>query len=132
MSKVKIAFSLYGDMLDPRIVSNTLHLNATNSWKKGDPLQDGDNLFQQEGCWQFSTDDIDSSDIGDQFQIIQQVVNPRKDKLKTLIASKGLFVRFDIVVKIIDKTPPGMTLQRDVLKLADELSAIFDFDIHVE
>ena len=132
MSKVKIAFSLYGDTLDPKIVSNTLHLNPTNSWKKGDPILGGNNLFKQEGCWQFSTDYMDSFDIGDQFQIIRQVVNPRKDKLKSLIKLNGFFVKFDIVVKVIDKVTPGMALERNILKLANELDATFDFDIRVE
>lgn len=123
---------MYGDKLDPRIVSNTLRLNATNSWKKGDPLPDRENLFRQEGCWQFSTDYVESLDIADQFQLIQQVVNPRKDKLKTLITANGLWVRFDVVVKIIERTAPAMTLDREILKLADELGAIFEFDVYVE
>jgi len=132
MTKVKIVFSLLGDTLEPKIVSNTLHLNPTNSWKKGDHVPGSDNLFRQEGCWQFSTDDMDSFDIGNQFQIIQQVINPRKDKLKSLIKLSGLVVQFDIVVKVMDKAIPSMTLRRDVLKLADELGAIIDFDICVE
>jgi hypothetical protein len=132
MTKVKIVFSLSGDTLDPKIVSNTLQLNATNSWKKGDQILGGENLFRKEGCWRFSTDYMDSLDIGDQFQIIQQMVNPRKDKLKSLIESNGLFVKFDIVVKVIDKAIPKMTLRRDVLKLANELGAIIDFDIRIE
>jgi hypothetical protein len=56
---------------------------------------------------------------------------PKLDKIKELIKSQALLCKFDIVIKIENGDTPAVHLQKEMLDLAHELGAEFDFDLYV-
>jgi len=132
MTKVNAIFSVFGDALDTTGMSESLKIEPTASWRKGDPLQSNKNVQRRDSCWQISSGYQPSFDIDEQLQNIYQIIFPKRIELREIMNQYSASAKFDVVIKIEDGQPPGMALNKDVLDLAHELGAVFDFDLYIE
>lgn len=127
-----VTFSLSSDELDPEILSRSLQMKPSASWRQGDIIVNRNGLQRKEGNWEISTGYQDSLDTGNQLQAIYSIIYPKREVFMELIRLHNLHAKFDIVIKVKNGETPGMSLERDILDLAHDLRAVFGVDLYVD
>ncbi|GAB1157139.1 DUF4279 domain-containing protein [Paenibacillus illinoisensis] len=128
-TNVKVEFSIFGDQFDPNIITNTLLINPTRVWLKGDSIRR--DLVRKETCWEIATDYEESLDINDQIDKIKALIQDHKDQVIKLIKQNNLKCKFDVVINIENNISPAMYLNKNTIKFVCDLEAEIDFDLYI-
>lgn len=128
-TNVKVEFSIFGDQFDPNIITNTLLINPTRAWLKGDPIRR--DLVRKETCWGIATDYEESLDINDQIDKVKALIQDQKDQVVKLIEQNNLECKFEVVINIENNLKPAMYLNKDIIKFIYDLGAEIDFDPYI-
>ncbi|MBY0216252.1 DUF4279 domain-containing protein [Paenibacillus illinoisensis] len=120
---------MFGDQFDPNIITNTLLINPTRVWLKGDSIRR--DLVRKETCWEIATDYEESLDINDQIDKIKALIQDHKDQVIKLIKQNNLKCKFDVVINIENNISPAMYLNKNTIKFVCDLEAEIDFDLYI-
>ncbi|MCU0354519.1 MAG: DUF4279 domain-containing protein [Cytophagales bacterium] len=125
--KIRFYIGLYSDTLSPDEISETLQLEPTDSWKKGDFTKYRRNLPQPSNFWAYGTEYEESWDINEQIRkVISQL---DRNKLRELTVDKGVQAILEGVIEIYDSAP-AIYLEKETIDFAYETGCSFDFDIY--
>jgi Domain of unknown function (DUF4279) len=134
-TQVKVYFTIYGDDFPIDYVTESLGIEPTNSYNKGEiivkSLKQNTPQFRKETAWQLCTDYQESFDVKEQMNQIlislknkAEVINQLKNKYK-------LKCDFSIVVIIENGETPGLHLDFELIEFANSIGAEFDIDLYV-
>jgi hypothetical protein len=128
MTKIEVVFSIYGDDLNPSLITEFLKINPTQNWRKGEKIR---NKVREESCWELSTGLVVSLELGEVFNRIYEILIPKFDSLQKLSKVDGTFMKFIIQIKIENNQTAGIFLTNDMINLAHSIGAEIDISTYI-
>jgi uncharacterized protein (UPF0333 family) len=137
-TQVKVFFSLYGDEFPIDYVTESLGIEPTNFYKKGDIVLrphkhnviSTKTQFRKETAWELSTDYQESYDVKEQ---MDQILKPLKSKVAIINHLKTKYkLECDISIVIIMENggTPGLHLDIKLIEFANSIKAEIDIDLY--
>ena len=124
-----VDFSIIGDDFNPDIITNTLLLDPTEQYLKGD--MNRRNIARKETCWSISTGYKESLYLSDLLEEIMVKFSGKEERLTKLREELNLTFKFLIVVNIVNNEKPAIYLDKSIIQFANNLQAEFDFDLYL-
>jgi len=127
-----VYFALTGDSFDPKIITDRIGIEPTESWIKGDKGKYNPRLNYS--CWQLSTDrGKEDIGIGKLVDIIISRLNDKIDIINHLKLELKLESVLEIVLDIDtnpDKTTPALGFDSVTIEFLYKTKTIIDIDIY--
>ena len=131
-------FTIFGEDFPIEIVSDSLRITPTRSYKKGDVIIREPNpyviytgtTYRKETAWEFGTEYEETFDFQEQ---IANVINQLKNKeniINELCSKYKLKCHFMIVIRINEGNTPAVTINNEFIKLANDIGAEIEFDLY--
>ena len=123
-----------GDTFDPNLVTQTLRVHPTETWRKGDCVYNNQGkctTLRQYTNWGYKTATLETLDIDEPIQILQKIFEDKVDSLLELKKQHNLSFSVDIVIEVENNEPPAMCLQGFVLFFSTALDARIDIDMYI-
>ena len=100
MTKIKLIFAIFGDLLNPKLFTEIAKLSPTSTWFKGDA-----NLFVHN-------------------------FTPHLEKVVRYIEENKLKTKKDIVVEIVNDEKPAMSFDKNFMGLVVKMNGEIDIDLY--
>ena len=137
-TQVRVYFCLYGDEFPVDYVTETLEIEPTKTYKKGDTIVRPYNPkvistkthYRLETAWELSTGYQESFDVGEQ---MDQIVRPLKNKVALINQLKmeyELQCKIFIVIIMENGDSPGLYLDNEQIEFASSVKAEIDIDLY--
>lgn len=124
-----VTLRIYSDSISPEEISNSLHMQPTDSTTKGEVVGIKTKKVRKHNGWFLTSDGIvDSKDCRRHFDYLADKINPFKDELKEL-KSKGCEIDISCFWSS-ENGQGGPTLSPKQLKKLSELEIEIWFDIY--
>lgn len=140
-TKVMTYFSVLGDEFPLEVVTDTLGIEPTETYKKGDIIErtNNPNLIstsnkirrRKETDWTLSTGYQESYDINMQLNTILKPLEGKTKELKQLKEEYSLEFLFMIVIQVENNETPAMYLQKNIIDFASIIQAEIHFDLYI-
>ncbi|MED0936027.1 DUF4279 domain-containing protein [Bacillus mobilis] len=132
-------FSATGDIFPLEAITETLSIEPTRTYKKGDVVARRDNpnlvftknLYRKETDWTLSTGYQESYDINNQLHVILKSLEEKTEQLKQLKKKYDLEFLFMVVIQVENNESPAMYLQKDIIDFASSIQAEIHFDLYI-
>ncbi|PEC55498.1 hypothetical protein COK56_06810 [Bacillus cereus] len=132
-------FSATGDIFPLEAITETLSIEPTRTYKKGDVVARRDNpnlvftknLYRKETDWTLSTGYQESYDINNQLHVILKLLEEKTEQLKQLKKKYDLEFLFMVVIQVENNESPAMYLQKDIIDFASSIQAEIHFDLYI-
>lgn len=137
-TQVMVYFSLYGDEFPIDYVTETLKIEPTKTYKKGDIIVKPFNpkvtstktRYRLETAWELSTGYQESFDVKEQMdQILGQLKN-KAALINQLKKEYELECQFSIVIIMENGYTPGLHIDNEQIEFANSIKAEFDIDLY--
>lgn len=128
-TNVKVEFSIFGDEINPEVITSTLKIKPTRQWLKGDHIRN--DLFRKESCWEISTEYEESYDINDQLDKIIDRISDKESEIHSLLKTYNAECKFEIVIQIENNEKPAMYITRERITFLNDIRASIDFDLYI-
>lgn len=129
-TNVRVDFRIMGDEFDINLITESLDILPSDSWKIGDEIRKTGKK-RAYTAWIYSTGYEETLDINTQIKKIESLFLTRTDTLCDLKKQYNLDFSIDIVIVIEDKEPPAIYLDHSIINFAAGINARFDFDTYV-
>lgn len=137
-TQVMVYFSLYGDEFPISYVTETLEIEPTKTYKKGEVIIRPHNpnvistktLYRKETAWELSTGYQESYDVKEQ---MDQILGPLKNKaaiINQLKTKYKLECKIIIVIIMENGDTPGLYFDNEQIEFANSIKAEIDFDLY--
>ncbi|WP_421829161.1 DUF4279 domain-containing protein [Larkinella sp.] len=127
-TKIKLVFSIFGDLLNPLLFSELTGINPSSTWLKGDTISNRINLFRKETCWTYSY--IETLYLEELLENFFQKFRPNLSKLSDYIKINNLETKVDIVVEIVNDEKPSLSFSNHFLDLVVKINGEIDIDLY--
>ncbi|PFS66651.1 hypothetical protein COK41_06750 [Bacillus cereus] len=132
-------FSATGDIFPLEAITETLSIEPTRTYKKGDVVARRDNpnlvftknLYRKETDWTLSTGYQESYDINNQLHVILKSLEEKTEQLKQLKKKYDLEFLFMVVIQVENNESPAMYLQKEIINFASSIQAEIHFDLYI-
>ncbi|MFE9077800.1 hypothetical protein COC58_13850 [Bacillus cereus] len=132
-------FSATGDIFPLEAITETLSIEPTRTYKKGDVVARRDNpnlvftknLYRKETDWTLSTGYQESYDINNQLHVILKSLEEKTEQLKQLKKKYDLEFLFMVVIQVENNESPAMYLQKEIINFASSIHAEIHFDLYI-
>ncbi|MFJ6211623.1 DUF4279 domain-containing protein [Lysinibacillus sp. NPDC092081] len=128
--QVKIYFSLFGDDFPIDDVTEKLEITPTDTYKKGDLIQNRSIFIRKETSWDLGTGYQFSLDVNDQLKQIIGMLQNKSSIINEIKEAYSLECKFFIVIKIEKGNTPALYLDKDIIKFASSIEAEIDVDLY--
>ncbi|MEH7483299.1 DUF4279 domain-containing protein [Neobacillus drentensis] len=137
-TQVMVYFSLYGDDFPIEYVTESMGIELTNSYKKGDVIVRPHNpnvistksQFRNETAWELSTGYQESFDVKEQMDQILERLKNKATRINQLKKKYELKCDFSIVIIMENGDTPGLHLDNEQIEFANSIKAEFDIDLY--
>ena len=127
-------FRIMGDTFDPNLVTQTLRVHPTETWRKGDCVYNNQGkctTLRQYTKWGYKTATLETLYMDEPIQILQETFEDKVDSLLELKKQHNLSFSIDIVIEVENNEPPAMCLEGFVLTFSTALDARIDIDMYI-
>ncbi|MCY9549980.1 DUF4279 domain-containing protein [Lysinibacillus xylanilyticus] len=129
-TQVKIYFSLFGDDFSIDDVTEKLEITPTDTYKKGDLIQNRSIFIRKETSWDLGTGYQFSLDVNDQLKQIIGMLQNKSSIINEIKEAYSLECKFFIVIKIEKGNTPALYLDKDIIKFASSIEAEIEVDLY--
>ena len=130
-TKIKLEFTVFGDLLDPLNFSKKIKLNPSNYWYKEDLIKKNNpNLRRKETAWEYVIDWIETLDIEDCTNAFIKTFSAKVILIQEYIRAHHLEAKIDFVIKVYNDNSPAIYFNRPFLNLINILEAEIDIDLY--
>ncbi|MDO4907525.1 DUF4279 domain-containing protein [Neisseria sp.] len=129
-TQINIDFSIVGDFFETDLITEKLGVIPTEILKKGELLESR-RLPNIETVWSYQTGIRDSFDLEEQFSIIFNLFESKKDVIKDLCKQYNLKVYLQCYISILNDETPIIHLDNRSLNFISEIGADIDIDISI-
>jgi hypothetical protein len=137
-TRVKVYFSLFGDVFPIAYVTESLGVEPTEFYNKGDVIERSHKQnvlskkthFRKETAWELGTDYQESYDVKEQ---MDQILEPLKNKaaiINQLKKKYKLECKLFILIIMENGDTPGLYLNNEQIEFANSIKAEFDIDLY--
>ena len=131
-TNIQVEFRVIGDDFDPNEITSELNIVPTNVWKKGEKYFRGSKEHTKKySYWGLSTGYEESLDVSTQLHKIINILIANKENLGHLKNQYGLDYRIDVVINVENSQSPALFIESEVIRLANDIGAEFDFDLYI-
>jgi Domain of unknown function (DUF4279) len=138
-TSVMAYFAISGDEFPIDYVTETLGIEPTITYKKGDVIVRPHNpnvistetRFRIETNWELSTGYQESYDINEQLYFILNQINHKTQELNLLRSKYDISYLFMVVIKVENNESPAMHLESSLIKFASSINAEIAFDLYI-
>lgn len=127
-------FRIMGDTFDPNLVTQTLRVHPTETWRNGDCVYNNQGkctTLRQYTKWGYKTATLETLYMDEPIQILQETFEDKVDSLLELKKQHNLSFSIDIVIEVENNEPPAMCLEGFVLVFSTALDARIDIDMYI-
>ncbi|MEI5909640.1 DUF4279 domain-containing protein [Bacillus spongiae] len=132
-------FSAVADEFPVEAFTNTLVIEPTKTYKKGDVIERPNNphlvstkiRYRIETNWTISTGYQESYDINNQLNVILNSIEGKTEQLKLLKEKYGLEYFFMVVIQVENNEKPAMYLRKNIIDFASSIQAEIHFDLYI-
>ncbi|MGM9508115.1 DUF4279 domain-containing protein [Larkinella sp. GY13] len=129
-TRIKLVFSIFGDLLNPLSFSELTGLNPSSTWLKGDTVSNRINLFRKETCWTYSSEYIETLYLEELLENFFQKFRANLPKVADYIKINNLETKVDIVVEIVNDEKPSLSFSKHFLDLVVKINGEIDIDLY--
>jgi hypothetical protein len=139
-TQVMVYFSLYGDEFPIDYVTETLEIEPTKTYKKGDTIVRTFNQkvtstkthYRLETAWELSTGYQESFDVKEQLDHILGLLKNKAALINQLKTEYELECHFSIVIIMENGYTPGLHIDNEQIEFANSIKAEFDIDLYAK
>jgi hypothetical protein len=136
-TQVMVYFSLYGDEFPIDYVTETLEIEPTKTYKKGDTIErpfrkvtSTKTHYRLETAWELSTGYQESFDVKEQLDHILGLLKNKAALINQLKTEYELECHFSIVIIMENGYTPGLHIDNEQIEFANSIKAEFDIDLN--
>lgn len=131
MTKIKLIFAIFGDLLNPNLFTEIAKLPPTSFWFKGDSIHNRKlDLTRKETCWEYSFDFVHTLYFDDVANLFIQHFGPYFENIVKYIEENDLETKLDIVVEIVNDEKPAISFDKDFMDLVVKMNGEIDIDLY--
>ncbi|MGE0931757.1 DUF4279 domain-containing protein [Peijinzhouia sedimentorum] len=131
MTKIKLIFEIFGDLLNPNSFTEITKLSPTSFWFKGDAIPNRKlGLTRKETCWEYSFDFIHTLYFDDVANLFIQHFSPYLEDIVKYIEENNLETKVDVVVEIINDEKPTLSFDKKFMNLIVKMNGEIDIDLY--
>lgn len=132
MTRIKITISIYGDLLDPEVVSKVTELNPSSFGYKGDAIPNRkEGVVRRETFWEYSSGFIESLFLDDIASLFVERFSPNEKSLMEYIEDKKLKSKIYFIIEVVNENKPSIYLDRTFIDLVVKLNGEVDIDLYL-
>ncbi len=131
-SETYVYFALTGDNFDPKIITDRIGIEPTDSWRKGDNGKYNPSLYNS--CWQLSTDR--GKEYIEVDKLVEEIISRLNDKIDIINQLKDEF-QLDSVIEIVlyidtnpDQSTPAIGHDLNTIEFLYRTKTKTDIDIY--
>ncbi|MDW0118506.1 DUF4279 domain-containing protein [Sporosarcina thermotolerans] len=137
-TQVMVYFSIYGEDFPIDLVTETLGIEPTKTYKKGDAIKRPFNQnvtstgihYRKETAWELSTGYQESIDVKNQMDPVLGQLIGKRELINQLKAEFKLECHFSIVIVMENGYTPGLHIDNEQVEFANSIKAEFDIDLY--
>lgn len=125
-------FALFGDDVDPSLISAALGLQPTDSWKKGDPGKY--TALRQDSCWRLSSQTREPINIDALVNEVIEQLSDRVERIKQVKEELNLTSVLEIVLYVDvneESSTPALGHDSRTIAFLHETGTTTDVDIYL-
>ena len=126
--KIQTHFKVTG-CFNPKEFTNKTGLTPTNTWKKGEVVQNTLVTRESDG-WKLSTDEIITHDLDAEIKNLISLLSPSKIPIVDYCARNNLNAVFSCVIYTEDDEFPSIHFDRELLEDIRAINAEIDIDVY--
>ncbi len=127
MNEIKVALIVTDFLCAPSEISETLRVDPTRTWLKGDSIDPRTIAVRQENGWCVeSSMGIDSS-LNDQLHDLMGILKPKERNFEKL--PEGCHIELSCTVYVVSEAPE-LHLDRTAVEFLKSIGAEFDLDMY--
>lgn len=130
MARIKLIFSVFGDLLNPEMFSKVSMKTATSYWLKGDRNLNHNNLMMKETSWEYSYGFKETLFLEEVSNLFIQDFSLSADRIASYINENSLESKVDLVVEIFNDEAPSMAFDKRFLELVVKMNGAIDIDLY--
>ncbi len=131
MTKIKLIFAIFGDLLNPKLFTEIAKLSPTSFWFKGDTIPNRKlGLTRKETCWEYSFDFVHTLYFDDVANLFIQHFSPYLEDITKYIDENSLETKLYLVVEIVNDEKPGIYFDKKFLDLVVKMNGEIDIDLY--
>lgn len=128
-NQIAASLEFWDFTMSPEDLSVRLGLDATESWKQGDPTRFVPGRRHRRNFWKLESPLPDSAPLEDHVKALLAQIKPFKDRFRE-VASECVFL-LECSVRYYTGSVPSIVFDRDVVRVLSELNATIDVDFSV-
>ncbi|MBS1545488.1 MAG: DUF4279 domain-containing protein [Bacteroidetes bacterium] len=125
---VKVILSIYGNHLDPEIISNKVRISPSFFYRKGDLAKAG--RKRKEGCWTYESGYKRTFYAGKSIDSTLALFEPYRSELKRIIMRNLWELKVEVVIKYKGHDTPSLTISKTALNFVSFLGGCIDVDLY--
>ncbi len=111
-------------------IQHIVKVSPTETMQKGDKIRE--NLFAKNSSWEYSTNTIETFDIGDVSIELMNILKDKYDDLSCYLKEKSLSIKFGFVISYCaGNSFPAIYFEHDFIEMCNLLKAEIDIDVLV-
>lgn len=131
-TNIKIVFSIFGSSFNPSDFTESININPTKFWIKGELIPNNKkNKKREESCWEYS---IQSETIyfEEVSEIFYSIFNDKIENINNYLTEvKNVTVKIDIVLELAEEQGVSLFFNRNFLRLVSKLDSEVDVDTYI-
>jgi hypothetical protein len=129
MSEIYAELSVCGEPLEPTAVTETLGLEPSTTWRRGDLKGRRTDATYDYGCWRFCTVQNRLS-LEEHVAVLMEVFSDRVDLIRSLCDEEGFEIEVGAVVYQRGESP-DISLSKQAINWISSIGASLDIDTYL-
>lgn len=131
MTKIKLIFAIFGDLLNPKLFTKIAKLSPTSFGFKGDAIPNRKlGLTRKETRWEYSFGYIQTLDFDDVANLFVQQFSPHIEDVAKYINENSLETKVYLVVEIVNDEKPAIYFDKNFMGLVVKMNGEIDIDLY--
>ena len=131
MTRIKLIFVIFGDLLNPDLLSMIAKLSPTSFGFKGDAIPDHKRgLTWKETRWEYSFDFVETLYFDDVANLFVKHFSPNHEDIVKYIEQNDLEAKVNIIVETVNDEIPSLPFDKNFMNLVLRMNGEIDVDLY--
>lgn len=131
MTKIKLTFAIFGDLLNPRLFTELTKLSPNDFWFKGETVSNRKlGLTRKETSWEYSIGFVETLYFEELANLFIQDFSLKLNDIIKYIENNRLETKINIVVEIVNNRNPAISFDKKFIELVLKMNGEIDIDLY--